>query len=334
MSEHPFNLQGDEYWTKPFKNDRDLAERTIFKNEPGLFIDGPPAVDLTVRDTIPIPIFSCVKQKDDYATPLMRYAFLLAIRLEDRQPYFGFAVPRDKPMPQVPPGTEADQTSMVTDTLLPDLRQQVGLGDEAGTYDVVVLVREHVSNRVRVAVKKSGSYTDPEVAKFIQQQPVPPPEPVFPLPVAGAALPSYRRSKTSPEIPNVPGIAISAPRVTVVRQGAQVDISGSFRVPLLKRELTGTSQGSDSPTAVIRMTLVAFNTDQNDFGPFFLQMRIPTYDAIAPIDPMGTGYFAVNLLDFPGVKAKSATYFVYAFVGEWMSGPIHVGLATPDMLPK
>jgi hypothetical protein len=58
------------------------------------------------------------------------------------------------------------------------------------------------------------------------------------------------------------------------------------------------------------------------------------FNAIAPTDPVGTGFFSVNLLDFPGVARKAATYFIYAFVGEWMSGPIAVGLATPDMLPK
>jgi hypothetical protein len=328
MSEHPFNLQGDEYWTHPFKNDDDLAERTIFRKQPGLFIDGPPVVDLAVRNTIPIPIFTCVSQRDDYATPLMRYAFLFATRVEDRRAFFGFAVPRDRPMPRVPPGTEPDETSMVTDTLLPDLKQQADLGEEPGTYDVVVLVREHVSNRVRIAVKKSGGYVDPEVEKFIAQQPVPTPAPVTP-PAAAVGLPNYRRSETSPEIPPAPGIAISAPRQAPLRPGVQVDVSGSFRVPLLKRELTGASPGGVAPTAVIPMTLFAFSTDQNNFGPFVMPMRVPTYDAIAPTDPMGTGYFAVNLLDFAGVVAKPATFFVYAFVGEWMSGPIQVRLVAP-----
>jgi hypothetical protein len=254
------------------------------------------------------------------------------MRLENRQSFIGFAVSRDKPLPKAPPGTVGSQTSMVTGNMVLDLKPHLGPGDPTGTYDVVVFLREHVSNRARIAVKKSASYTDPEVAKFIEQQPLPAPEPVFPPP--GAPLPSYRRGKTSPAIPEAAGIAISAPRVTLVREGTQVDVSGSFRVPLLKRELTGASPGGEDATAIIPITLVAFSTDPNDFGPFVLRMRVPTYDAIAPADPVGTGFFSVDLLDFPGVARKAATYFIYAFVGEWMSGPIAVGLATPDMLPK
>jgi hypothetical protein len=334
MSDHPFNLQGDEYWTKPFKNDRDLAERTIFKDQTGFFIDGPPEVDLTVHDTIPVPIYTCFTQKEAFALPLARYAVVLAMRLENRQSFIGFAAPRDKPLPRTPPGTRASETAMVTGNMVLDLKPHLDRGDASGTYDVVVFLREHVSNRVRIAVKKTGGYADPEVAKFIAQQPLPAPEPVFPAPSAGAPLPSYRRGKTSPELPGSPGVVISAPRVTMVREGTQVDVSGSFRIPVLKRELTGASPGNDSPTAIIPITLIAFGTDDNDFGPFFLRMRVPTYDTLAPTDPVGTGFFAVNLLDFAGVPRKAATYFVYAFAGEWMSGPIAIGLATPDMLPK
>jgi hypothetical protein len=329
-SEHPFNLQGDEYWTKPFKNDRDLAERTIFKNQPGFFIDGPPLVDLAVHDTIPLPIFTCFTQKEAYALPLMTYAVVFAMRLEDRKSFFGFAVPRDHPLPRTPPGTVANETSMMTDNLLPDLKQRIGVGGDSGTYDVVVLLREHVSNRVRIAVKQSERGTGLAGERLVQQKALPAPETVLPPPVAGASLPSYRRGKTSPEIPGAPGIAISAPRKSVLRPGAQVDISGSFRVPLLEHELTGAGPGQDSTTAIIPMTLVAFSTDEDDFGPFVLRMQVPTYDAITPAQPIGTGYFAVNLLDFPGLRAKTATVFVYAFVGEWMAGPIPVGLVAPN----
>ncbi|MBN2573172.1 MAG: hypothetical protein JXP73_01280 [Deltaproteobacteria bacterium] len=332
MNEHPFNLQGDEYWTKPFKNDRALAERTIFQSQAGLFIDGPPVVDLAVRNTIPIPVFSCLSQKDALAVPLKRYAYLVATRLEDRQTFTGFAVPRDKPLPQAPPGAQADESSMVTDNLLPDLKRQVGLGDDPGTYQVVLLLRERASNGVQIGVSKSGGYADPEVAKFIEKQPLPAPAPVTPAP--GTPLPSYRRSDASPELPQTAGIAISAPRVSVLRQGAQVAIAGAFKVPLLKREMTGASPGGQEATAIVPITLVAFSSDPGRFGPFVMKMRVPSYDAIAAADPVGTGYFAIDLLGLPGVQPKAATFFVYAFLGEWMSGPAHVGLVTPDMLPK
>jgi hypothetical protein len=334
MSEHPFDLQGDEYWTKPFKNRRNLAEQTIFKGQAGLFIDGPPEVDLAVHPTIPVPIFTCLAQKDAFALPLRRHGLLVATRLEDRTTFFGPVFRADRPFPPTPPGTEADESAMMTDNLLPDLKQQLRLGDAPASYEVVLLLREHFSNRVRIAVGKSGGYADPEVKKFIEQQPVPAPAPVSPAPAAGAGLPSYRRSDASPAVPEAAGIALAAPRVATLQPGTRVAVSGSFKVPLLKRELTGASPGGDSPTAIVPITLVAFNSQVDGFGPFVMKLRAPSYDAVAPTDPVGTGYFAVDLLAFPGVEPKAATFFVYAFVGEWMSGPVHAGLVTPDMLPK
>ena len=332
MNEHPFNLQGDDYWTKPFKNDRALAEKTIFQSQPGLFIDGPPTVDLSVHPTIPIPVFSCLSQKDAYALPLMRHAFLVATRLGDRQTFTGFAVARDRPLPQTPPGAPADESAMMTESLLPDLKERLGLPAEPATYEVVLLLREHASNQVRVSVGKSGDYKDPEVEKFLQQQPLPPPAPVSPQAKA-EGLPRYRRSESSPALPAEAGLALAAPRVTVLKPGAPLPVSGSFKAPVLKRELTGATAGNDDVTAIIPVTLVAFSSDPGRPGPFIMRLRVPTYDAVVA-DGVGTGYFAVDLLGLPGLPAKAATLFVYAFLGEWMTGPVQVALVTPDMLPK
>jgi len=328
MSEHPFNLQGDEYWTQPFKNDDGLAERTIFKKQPGLFIDGPPIVDLAARDTIPIPIFSCTSQNDAARSPLMKHALLVATRLEDRQTFFGFATPRDRPLPKASSGPAASSTAMTTENLVPDLRKQAGIGDALGTYEVVVLVRERASNQVRVAVKKGNGYKDPAVEKFLQQQPVPKPAPVSPTPASGAGLPRYRRGPASPELPAVNGVALAGPASAVLHPGAPIELAGSFRVPLLKRELTGASPGQGAATAIVPMTLMAFSSAAEGFGPFVMRMRVPTYDAVAGPDPTGTGFFSVNLMDLAGLPARPATLFVYAFMGEWMSGPVRVDLTS------
>ena len=34
------------------------------------------------------------------------------------------------------------------------------------------------------------------------------------------------------------------------------------------------------------------------------------------------------------VRPDSPDTLVYAFLGEWMTGPVQVALVTPDMLPK
>jgi hypothetical protein len=64
MTSHPFKLQGDEYWTDPFKNAMDLQDATIGEGKTALLIDAPPLVDSGIHQTIPVLVYTCMTQKD------------------------------------------------------------------------------------------------------------------------------------------------------------------------------------------------------------------------------------------------------------------------------
>ena len=340
MSEHPLGLQDEEFWTDPFKNQGAVFDETVSELKSALIIDGPAVVELGRRDSIPVPVLYSASLKDALTLPLQKAAILTAVRLEDRDVLVGFAVDRSRPRPSTPQGAALDEDTFVGDTVLTDLRARLGI-DKPGTYLVTVLLRDRVSNRVRISVSPSSStYVDVEVEKVLRGL-APPPKPISPAP--GAPVPSYDQLPNSPPIPEQPGIALAAERVFLEQPGAQAIVAGSFRVKALPRELSRRPEpgaeptpGQRLPTAIVPLRLVVLTSDSADYGPYLLSISAPSYDPV-PEDasnPEVTGYFAVDLFSLAGLKPGPFTCFVYAFLGEWMAGPTAVGVVTREMIPR
>jgi hypothetical protein len=341
MTSHPFKLQGDEYWTDPFKNAMDLQDATIGEGKTALLIDAPPLVDSGIHQTIPVLVYTCMTQKDEFAMPLERGALLVATRLEDRETFTAAAVSQENPQPGGKQQFVPQEGVLATSSLSADLRKRLALDLSPATYMVTLLLRDRASNRVRVTVARpSAGYTDPEVEKVLGAPAPPPPAPVTPAP--GSPLPSYAPVPTSPPVPATAGVALTAPRVFLTKDGTQAVVAGSFRVPVLQRERVtaggppvGAERAGKAPTAVVPVTLVVLSSETSAYGPYRMRMRVPSYDAIAGgAGAEVTGHFAVDLFSFAGLEKRAATCFVYAFVGEWMAGPVPVGVVTEKQLPK
>src|SRR5262245_23190742 len=79
-----FRLDGDDYWTKPWKNGRDLVMEFVLELKFGLYIDAPSSIDPREHDSVPVPFFYVAKTRDAFKTDLDSVAKVVAVRVEDR----------------------------------------------------------------------------------------------------------------------------------------------------------------------------------------------------------------------------------------------------------
>lgn len=245
MSESLFGLSGDDYWREPWKNSEALHNKYVLEDKFGLYIDAPGEVDPTVRKSLPVPFFYVAQLREAYKVDLETMVKVVASRVEDRTLKIANALtPKDKRAKE--PKVGKDSTDPTSEKEVLDLQAQLKLLGEKGTYHVLVLLRDQMSNVVvtRVVQRKIIN-EDPEVVKFLEihRRPLPVPPPLPPsvellwTPEAAGSMMPPKAPDGSPDMPAEPGIALSVERVVLKRLGATAVLKGAFRLKVLKREL-------------------------------------------------------------------------------------------------
>jgi hypothetical protein len=132
-------------------------------------------------------------------------------------------------------------------------------------------------------------------------------------------------------------------QAVVLEQGARSVLRASFRLPLqrhqiipptdLREGLRARTGSTQPPTAVVALGLLVVGADVP--SPTVLPLRVPVWDPIGDPPPSTvTGHFAIDLLQQDGIPRVGQTYFVFAFNGEHMAGPVSMALVDPLMLPR
>jgi hypothetical protein len=292
-----FGLSGDDYWTQPWKNGRDINMRFVADEKFGLWLDAPPAVDPAKKKSVPAPFLYVAKMRDAFRTDLASVAKVVVVRLDDRSVSLGAALER-KPNRVDEQKLGANSDDPTSERHVIDLARSKVL-EQPGTYVANVLVRGQISNRVRVVVAGTAP---PAPEGF--------PEPASPelikAPTAGA-----------PAVPASEGLAIATPPPA---EGKAL-LLGAFRLSVRPRERVpatgGPDYGTPRPTAIIPITLVAITEDD---GAAAIRLRVPSFEAIAPGSEQVTGSFAIDLLALKQLGGAKRL-FVYVFAGEAISGP-------------
>ncbi len=278
-----------------------------------VLIDAPASI---AWDTQPSAVVQ-VRFGDSVRTALKKSEFqaaVVAVRLETGAVLSGVAVMRD--------AQEAYRF---------DLRQCLKLDWNDATYLVTLFVERFSSNTIRVRLEKSGLlFHDPEVVKFLakhrRQARV---LAVWPAAASTStapenALPFYRRSPESPEVPEKPGVVMSMAQQIHLNPGARAVLRGSFRSLLPDRPVVPdrAGQGYLPPTTIVSITLLIVG--DKVAGPTQLNLQIPSFSQIHPTMPDQTanGFFAIDLLQFEEMPQLLQTYFIYAFMNEGYGNPI------------
>lgn len=351
----PLQLTDVDFWEQPRRTEEAVHERLIEEEFVGAIIDAPARLPLARRTTLPVVGVHAARLREGVS--LGDALIATAVRAEDHEVRVARAFTPAGRVPEDPDAPDPGETRSLF-TFQVDLRARLGLPWEPGTWHVGFLLRERATNRVTVKLEAAGGgYTDPVAAKFLAAKRRPRyPQPISPA--QGAPLPSYVARPDSPPIPDAPGIALAVDRLVKDREGATAVLRGSFRLPLLEREVVKPKDPSDSAavealpeeqrpralregaawqdpgdpeaTAVVPITLVV--TGAHRPGPTVLDLQVPSFDAVDPgaKAPVVTGHFALDLRESLGWdRLADQTSFIYALSGAALAGPAAIAVVDP-----
>lgn len=337
-----FQIEGQDYWTDPFKFSSQVLSKFVPEGRYGLFLDAPARTSLQGIKHIPVLALYAVKQQEARIYDPWRAGHLVAVRLEDRslecvplfEPPEQAGVFEDDAPSTEPAGEGAMAIVDQTDALRLDSLQQ------PGHYLLMALMLDRTSNRVQLHVTHPtpSGYQDDEVTRFLEalRQQTPPPEPVRYAPDEDER--QFQARPDSPPAPEAPGIAVRGERVFLYEPGRPAWIRGTFQVPVLahervppKPETDDDGHGEPRPVAIVPISLVVIGSRTGEAE--VISLRVPCFqDAPVEAGSLVTGHFEYDLFQHPAFTGKAQTNFVYAFCGEAMSGPTRMAVVTRDML--
>jgi hypothetical protein len=222
-----------------------------------------------------------------------------------------------------------------------DVRAALALPWKPASYLMTLLLHEQTSNRLHVRLGPSPrAYRDPEVERFLEQQRLrQPPPPVTRAP--GTLALAWRRQPASPEVPAAGGIVLQADRVVVQREGAVHPLLGSFRLPIRPWDVVRPFEdrgkqvlpdvGDPAAKAVATIALLLISAAPTTIVS--VELRVPVYELEPADPPVASGHFKLDLMRLTGFSDRTQTYFVYAFAGEVMAGPVLTALVDEAELP-
>lgn len=326
----------------------------------GVLLIGPAKYGLDAHPTFPLMGFRVFSALESFGVDFDWSAMLVVVRLESQEVFAGrLCFVRDDYEYKVP-STKPSDALVASQFFVNDVSERLPeFTLRAGTYLSVVLLNDYASNRVRTQVSL-GAVTerDPAVVEFLEshRRPEGAMAPIYPsqrmiVSQAGQGSelsPSYRVQKGSPPLPEELGIAMRVERVVVYEERTRCMLRGSFRLPVLRRNIVpraasggaasspvpAVDVGDSKATAVVPISLVIVGNLYP--GPTITHLRVPSYDAIDANAKEGvvTGYFDIDLFALDEMQHLPQTYHIWAFSGEHMAGPTLMAIVTPDMLPE
>ena len=330
MDVHPTGLTDDDFWSgseEAIEAFRDTRRGEVSEE---LVLDGPTTVSLSDRGGLPMHVYWRAPLRRTAASPLQENLRIAVVHLGR-----AFYVEPQRVFEPTEPFEPGD--GVTTEYRAFDLRARLGLPWKRGTLLVTGLLRDQITNRVRIRLDDGvGAHRDEEVERFLAEQARLPTAPdVHPLP--GSPFPSFARLEGSPPVPTSAGIALAIERIVVTRRGARAVLHGSFRLPVLDRELVSPTApwqpaagvSRERPAAIVPLTLAIVGS--GSARAMIRPMRVPVWGPLEGRE--STGHFAVDLLTDEDFPAEAQTFFVYAMSGEILTGPTLVATVTPDMLP-
>jgi hypothetical protein len=329
-------LHGDDYWKRPTSTLIAVFEWLSREQFNGAWIGAPDHVSLDAQQTLPIVAYRGGSYFDARYLRFSTHAILAAVDLERNVVRFANAVAVD-PAAALPTGDHRPILEGYTAVpYVVDARNRLALPWRPATFLFSIIMRDRVSNRARVCLGKSfQGFRDEAVDEFIalyrkRQGPGPV------QPAAGNPLPCYDRLPESPEIPAQNGIAVNVARVLLLDKDTRWILHGTFRLPVLSREIVRISEHSETqptPTAIPRITLLAVAAASGRWTT--IELCVPSYDPIDPAmdHPVVTGYFSLDLMRAVARPAGGPqTYFLYIFSGEILEGPVASALVPESSL--
>ena len=340
----PYKIPDATFWSVQDRGTDPLATQLIGDHK-GLLVDAPKRVFTDLRKTLPAGIYHHGSARELAHVSFVKHGALVMTSLTENRIYAatGRAVAADNPhrgRKAVDPDSIGDAAMSIAYSA--ELRSCMNPPWRAGQFVLMALLRDQVSNKVPIELMRTESaYNDPAVRNYereLRAQRNPPM--MDPLP--GLPLPSYKKAPESPELREGPCLIVEPPRIVDLKRDPRAILRGAFRTRAMPEEILKPDYLSPlylekpkelKPTAIVTVNLLILGADDGHIVT--IPLRVPIYGAIEwkPPDgelPMVTGYFNLNLLRLAGVSRTPQTYFLCAFSGDLMAGPLPYALVSID----
>lgn len=335
MSPGPLGLDDADFFADLRRREPEQLKELLAAEFRGLLLDGPAAVDLGQRTTLPLAGWFALTQRQLDVGTLDDRGLLVASCVDTGQVLAETALrPEKSPVrrrgagrpPKGRRGVNPDASVSLSMFDLDARERLSGLPWAPGAWCFWLLLRDIASDPVRVRLE--GPPPPAAASSW--------PAPVWPPEQDGVAR--YREVEGAPPPPPGPGITLAAERVLVpTEQGARWTLGASWRLPVRAQDrVPEPKDGAPPPPfapevkAVVPITLVI--TAAGAAGPWRAPLRVPCYELAGET---GSGQLELDLLKVAGApRAPGETYFVYAVAGEVLAGPAVTALVSEDALPK
>lgn len=316
MIGRPLELDDPAFWTDPRAREEQQGERLSAEGFRGLLLDGPSVVPLAERRTLPLAGWWGLSGVDLERGGPRAHAVLVGACLEtgEVRAQLAFApAPVVRKRAPLPAGARVVPTMSCGYGMFElDARERLGLPWAAGTWCFRVLLRDHVSDPVRVRLEGPPGGA--------------PAGPAAPWPPEKAKAATWRDVVDAPPLPGRVGIALAADRALVPQEpDARWRVRLAWRLAVRRHERLDDDRG---PKALVPITLVVVDTFLP--GPRVVRLSVPCHDLAGD---EGTGQLEVDLLKLGSVDG-AGTAFIYAVAGEALSGPALTALVAADALPR
>lgn len=326
-------LDDEAFFTDPrVREDAQLAE-LLQSGFRGLLLDGPGAVAVEQRTTLPLAGWFALTDRELALGTLDERGVLVGSCVDTGVVLAGLALKPDKsPAPQRDPekprkGGKPDPDKSVSLSMF-DLDARARLPELSwtpGAWCFRLVLRGQTSGVARV--KLEGASPPPKAAASL-----PPPQPPWPgVGQRGEPGPRYGEVDDAPAPPSRRGIVLAVEGAVVPSEpGARWTLRAGWRLPVRPAERVQTElDGYPGAAAVAPITLVI--TASGASGPWVVPLRVPCY-ALAGDE--GAGQLEVDLLRVKGApRAPGSTYFVHAVAGDVFADPVSTALVAEQALP-
>jgi len=335
----PVKLPDTTFWaTGPHDPGLDPIPAKFKTSYFGIVIDGPKAVPIKERATLPVFAYYMGTYRETATRDFPHSAQVVSIDPVRNQIYVApFVRQRGETIlsPERAPEADLPEGYLMTFQSF-DVRARVELPWSPGRVITQVILLDLASNRIETKLEGGvGAFVDAEKEKFLEEERA---KSDPPAPFPAKQLSASAMHLKLPAIPEQMGVTLSAPRVAVVEGNKPLPLTGAWRLPVFPEELVkparaevNKTRGLMQPDGVTPyaacMTIHLVAVCSSEPTPFVYTLQIPVAEISKPNgQQVAKGTFSIDLRQLPQFPVTDQTVVLYAYAKEWASEAAVLGI--------
>lgn len=322
MNSSVFKMTDDDFFATPLQVSPEVGRELIREGFDGLVIGAPVIVNLDKHSKLPLVAVRVAESRDASLRLFKEFAIVAAMELSTGTLYADFFIEQKFAKVKREPGKNPPPPGKTADAASADLFARLDLPKSMGEYLVTTLVFDKCSNRALIRVGPSKVFQNPElfskqVAENRSSDSV-----EAPVVVSGEYKDSGQDEILT--LPKEPGIKVGVVSIPGRdRQPPSLLLQGVFHLPGSNANMGLGGSRHEGEVRGFPVTILA--TGSRIPAPLTWKFRIIVSEPRGNTSENLKGRFSVNLTEMGGIEGNQ-TYAIYAFTGEFMSGPATISL--------